>query len=143
MTQEASTIGERLRAVRLRAGLSQDRFAKLLGCSKRALLNWEHGDAPPPISILPMLRKHFDVDPEWLVMGKDTTPRALFKQVDWKRLERLERDVRRACFDFGLELTADQQTSLVRALYDDGSEADETNRKQMRLILRGLVQERG
>lgn len=142
MSVIACTIGERLRAVRLRAGLSQERFAVVLGYSKRALINWEQGVADPPMAILPKLRESFDVDPEWLVMGQDTEPKSPFKPVDWARLGSLEREVEWVCRDIGLDLSADQRQGLVRALYDDGPAADETNRKQLRVILRGLMKER-
>lgn len=142
MSSTESTIGERLRAVRLRAGLSQERFSVLLGYSKRALINWEQGVADPPIAILTKLRESFDVAPEWLVMGRDTEPKSFFKPVDWSRFERIERDVKHVCRDIGLDLSAEQRLGLVRALYDDGPVADGANRKQLRVILRGLMKER-
>lgn len=140
--QAISTIGERIKAVRLRAGLPQERFAIALGYSKRALINWEHGSAEPPIAILPRLRRDFDVDPEWVVMGEDTTPKSVFKQVDWARLERIEREVDRVCVDVGLDLSPHQRGGLVRALFDDGPEAEEANRKRLRDTLRALSLER-
>lgn len=45
-----STIGERIKAVRLRTGLGQEAFAKALGYSKRALVSWELGGAEPPVA---------------------------------------------------------------------------------------------
>lgn len=142
MPEQSSTTGERIRAVRQRANLSQERFATELGYSKRALINWEQGAAEPPMAILPKLRELFDVDPEWLVMGTDFMPRSFFKQVDWKRLERIERDVKHACRDVGVDLSEDQRKNLVQAFYDDGPAADAENKKHLRKILRQLVRER-
>lgn len=142
MAAAASTIGERLKAVRTRSGLSQERFAIVLGYSKRALINWEQGVADPPMAILPKLREMFDIDPGWLVMGQGTTPKSFFKPMDWARLERLERDLKQVCRDIGVDLSTAQHAGLVQAFYDDGPAADETNRKQLRMILRGLMKER-
>ena len=36
-----SSIGERLKAVRVRAGLAQGAFGEVLGYSRRAVINWE------------------------------------------------------------------------------------------------------
>lgn len=137
-----STIGERLKAVRLREGLPQAQFAAQLGYSKRALINWEHGDAEPPMAILGILRRAFDVDPEWVALGADTEPKSFFKQVDWGRFEAIERDVDAACDIFGLVLSEPQKTGLVRGLFENGYKGLASERDQLRATLRGLVKER-
>lgn len=142
MAIAASTIGERIRAVRQRAGLPQDRFALALGYSKRALINWEQGAAEPPIAILPKLRRGFDVDPEWVVMGDDLDPQSVYKQVDRERWARLRREIDRLCFDVGLNLTPEQRAGLVRSMYDDPADADARNTKKLRRDLRRLSVER-
>lgn len=142
MQVAASTIGKRIKAVRTRAGLPQDRFASALGYSKRALINWEHDAAEPPIGILPKLRNIFDVDPEWVVMGEDTTPQSIYKQIDRERWARMSRDVDRVCVDVGLDLTADQRVGLVRSMYEDPSSADAENATRLRRTLRALSLDR-
>lgn len=141
MSPAALTIGERLRAIRQRAGLSQQGFASLLGYSKRAILNWELGAAEPPIAILPTIREVFDVDPEWVVSGTDLTPRSLFKPIDWDWLREIDRDVGHACLSVGLDLTNEQREGLVQALYDEGRETYADSKKRMRAILRALANE--
>ncbi|WP_143738546.1 helix-turn-helix transcriptional regulator [Erythrobacter colymbi] len=74
-----SSVGERNRAVRLRSGLSQDRFARSLGFTRRALLIWEAAIAEPPIAILKPLRILYNVDPEWIVMGGNLKPASDFR----------------------------------------------------------------
>lgn len=135
----ASTIGERIKAVRVKAGLPQGRFATALGYSRRALINWEQGIAEPPIGILGELRRLYDVDPEWIVMGEDTTPRQRYGQVDWGRLDRIERDVAAACIQVGIELEPQVLAELIRGLFDDDPHADEANRKQLRVMLRAIA----
>lgn len=137
-----STIGGRIKAVRQQAGLSQDRFATILGYSKRALINWEQGTAEPPIAILPTLRREYDVDPEWIVMGTDNTPSSCFRGVDWQRLERLEREVDRKCRDAGLALSTGQQKDLVQTLYDAGPNEAGQMLKVLSKTLLKLMKER-
>lgn len=130
-----STIGERIRAVRARSGLSQERFAASLGFTRRALLNWEGGLAEPPVAILARLRELYDVDPEWVVMGEDTEPQSAYGQVDWERYDRLAQMVDAVSRDVGLELPQPVHTRLIRGLFDDGPEEDQANRKKLRATL--------
>lgn len=73
------SVGERVRAVRLRSGLSQDRIARSLGFTRRALLNWEAAIEETPIAILKPLRMLYNVDPEWIVMGGNLKPVSDFR----------------------------------------------------------------
>lgn len=132
----ASTIGERIKAVRQRAGLAQDRFASALGYSRRAVINWEQGAAEPPIGILTKLRRLYDVDPEWVVLGEDDKPRAQYGPTDWARLARIRRDINLACEQIGLDHDDEWRDEMARELFDDGPEAEEENRKQLRRMLR-------
>lgn len=66
------TIGGRIRAVRRKAGLTQEAFARALGYSKRALISWETGSADPPVAILPPLRRHYAAHLDWMIMGDGT-----------------------------------------------------------------------
>ena len=138
----SSTIGGRIKAVRQQAGLSQDRFAAILGYSKRALINWEQGSAEPPIAILPTLRREYDVDPEWIVMGTDNAPSSCFRGVDWQRLEHLEREVDRKSRDAGLALSKDQKKDLVQTLYDSGPKEAHQMLKVLSKTLLMLIKER-
>jgi len=67
-----ATVGGRIRAVRRKAGLTQEEFARALAYSKRALISWETGSADPPMAILPLLRRLYSIDLEWMVMGDGT-----------------------------------------------------------------------
>lgn len=137
---KSSSIGERIKAVRLKAGLNQDAFAAALGYSKRALVSWEAGAAEPPVAILGKLRRDFDVDPEWIVMGEDLTPRSYYGPVDWERLDRIAHDVDAICIDVGLKLNPERRTALARIQYDADTDAGPANRKQLRGMLLTLSQ---
>lgn len=135
---DASSIGERIKAVRLRAALGQEAFAASLGYSKRSLIAWETGAAEPPVVILPTLRHDYGVDPEWIVMGEDTTPQSHYGPADWDRLDRLLGDVDTVCQDVGLDLPPDRREALGRVLYDGGADAGHATRRQMRGTLLAL-----
>jgi transcriptional regulator with XRE-family HTH domain len=135
---DTSTIGERIKAVRLRAGLGQEAFAKALGCSKRALVSWELGGAEPPITLMVRLRRDYDVDPEWVILGDDVVPRSYYGPVDWDRLDRLSGDVDAICRDVGLRLPDERRQALARVFYDGGADAGAANRKQLRGMLLAL-----
>lgn len=136
------TIGQRIKAVRRSAGLGQEAFAGALGYSRRSLIAWETGAVEPPIAILLKLRNDFDVDPEWIVMGEDETPRSHYGPVDWERFDQLTGDVEAVCIDVGLDLPVERHQALARVLYDDGEEAGRTNRKRLRGMLLALSQEK-
>jgi len=132
------SIGERIRAVRQRAGLSLDRFADALGYSRRALVNWEQNAAEPPIGVLAKLRKIYDVDPEWVVLGEDLSPQARFGQTDWARFDRITRDVELACDQVGVDFELQVRAELIRGLFDDDPADEEANRRQLRQTLRAI-----
>ncbi len=136
---EASTIGQRIRAVRQRAGLSLDRFAETLGYSRRALINWEQNAADPPIGVLAKLRRLYDVDPEWVVMGEDLLPRARYSKIDRERFARIERDLDAACTQVGISFEPQVRTELILGLYDDDPTDEAANRKRLRQTLLAIA----
>jgi transcriptional regulator with XRE-family HTH domain len=137
--QEPSTTGQRIRAVRQRAELSLDRFAEALGCSRRALINWEQNAADPPIGTMLKLRDLYDVDPEWIIRGEDLVPRSRFKPNDWARFDRIANDVAAACTQVGIEFENKVITGLVRNLFDDEPADYEANSKQLRRTLLAIA----
>ena len=68
--QEASqpTMGERIVAVRQRAGLTQGQFAAAIGESRAALSAYEHGHVVP-LRILSAIAQRFQVNWVWLETG--------------------------------------------------------------------------
>lgn len=133
-------IGDRIRAVRVRAKLSQDQFAAALGYSKRALVGWEANVAEPPVAVVAKLRQLYDVAPEWFVMGDDVIPRKCWGPVDWERLDRLADNVDQVCIDVGIKLKPGQRTSLTRILYDGDDDPGPATKKRLRGMLLTLSQ---
>ena len=63
-------IAERLRALRLKMGLSRDDVAARIGEKERTYKNWEDS-TDPPLSALENLSKCFGVSIAYLVTGRD------------------------------------------------------------------------
>lgn len=135
-----SNIGERLKAIRHKAGLSQEQFAGALGYSKRALFSWELNATEPPIAILSKIRELYDVDPEWVIMGDGLTPPSHYGPVDWERLDRIAFDIDAVCVDVGLNLNQERRTALARVQYDADADGGPANKKQLRGMLLTLSQ---
>lgn len=72
-------IGNQIRALRLRRGLSQEIVAQHLGVTAQAVSKWERGVATPDIGLLPELSAYFGV-----------TIDALFALSDDTRMERIQ-----------------------------------------------------
>jgi transcriptional regulator with XRE-family HTH domain len=66
---EASTIGERIRAARKRAGLNQAALAERLGVTQPAIANWESGVHDPRRVVLAKLAEALGAPLEWLAEG--------------------------------------------------------------------------
>lgn len=64
------TIGTRIRQLRERNTLSQEKFGDLCGVSKASVSQWEIGIATPPTDRLIALRKHLEFSFDWLIVGE-------------------------------------------------------------------------
>lgn len=64
-----TTIGDRLKIIRVDNDFSQTNFAKLLGVSLSAYKNYELNKTPIPHTVLEITRKEFDISLDWLVVG--------------------------------------------------------------------------
>ena len=64
------TIGERLKFIREKIGLSQKKFADSLGISKGSIILYEKNDRSPDSSLLKTLFEKYKVSPNWLFLGQ-------------------------------------------------------------------------
>jgi transcriptional regulator with XRE-family HTH domain len=64
------TIGLRIRKLRERNNLSQEKFGELCGVSKASVSQWELGVATPPTDRLITLKKQLDFSFDWLIAGE-------------------------------------------------------------------------
>lgn len=134
------SLGKRIRAVRKQARLSQEAFGSMFGYTRHSVIAWEAGSAEPPLSLLSKLRDLLDVDPEWVLLGEDETPKSHYGPADWARFDRLVADVRKVCIGVGLELPAERHQALARVLYDAGDDAGSRTRSQLRGMLLALAE---
>ena len=68
-------IGERLKAIREKARLSQTEFAERLGVVLRTYASYERGERSLSVEVLKALHDEFHVDPMWLLSGPEPEPR--------------------------------------------------------------------
>ena len=64
-------FAEKLRAIRIQAGLSQERLSAELGVTKRTIINYENGQTLPSLDMLPKIAKLFDVKIESLISEEE------------------------------------------------------------------------
>jgi transcriptional regulator with XRE-family HTH domain len=64
-------IGKRIRAVRQRLKMSQEKFAQYLGVTNSAVSSYETGDAYPSIPVLMKTSGLGHVTFDWLIMGHE------------------------------------------------------------------------
>lgn len=60
-----------LKKIRSAAGISQERFAEIVGVSQQAVQKWETGITVPDVDKLIKISKYFNVTLDFLLLGKD------------------------------------------------------------------------
>ena len=66
-------LGNRIRAAREQAGLTQDKLAELVGVSRTAVARWENGDIEPKLKNLIILSKQLHVSTDYLLGLEEKT----------------------------------------------------------------------
>jgi tetratricopeptide (TPR) repeat protein len=101
-------VGERLRAARERAGLSQRSLA-FPGCSPAFISRVESGDRIPSPAVLRELASRLNVTESWLAIGREESSTTLLRDAEIAlRLDEIE--TARELFDEALELSEDTQS---------------------------------
>jgi transcriptional regulator with XRE-family HTH domain len=62
-------IGERIRHIRKINEMTQIEFSALVGIAQGTLSEIEKGNGKPSVDIIYEMKKHFQIDLEWLIMG--------------------------------------------------------------------------
>lgn len=68
-----SAIGDRLRAARVRSGMSQQEIADKIGVSTRTYIRYEGGETEPTVQAISVIAELCGVDSAWLATGDGTT----------------------------------------------------------------------
>lgn len=76
-------IGNQIKALRLRCGISQDTLAQHFGITAQAVSKWERGAATPDISLLPELSAYFGVTIDELFALSDDTRMERIQNMLW------------------------------------------------------------
>ncbi|BEV14111.1 helix-turn-helix domain-containing protein [Herbaspirillum sp. DW155] len=66
-------IGQRLRMIRLKMGISQNLFARALETAPNHICQIEHGRCVPGSKLLRGMREQFGIDITWLLSGQSTS----------------------------------------------------------------------
>ncbi len=61
------SLAQKLKQLRLQAGLTQEQLASCIGVSSRTIKHWEHGTRIPNAVSLLALAKCFNVSVDWLL----------------------------------------------------------------------------
>ena len=108
-------IGDRLKILRKEHlnGISQDRFADIIGTSGAAISRYESSDRAIPNSIILSICREFNVNREWLEEGKGKP----FCESKSDTLDKIAKryngsETFRAMLDVYARLTADQQDAF-------------------------------
>ena len=75
-------FGERVKAVRTGAGLTQEQFASRLGVTRQAVSNWENGRNLPDIEVVIAISQTFGVSLDELILGGEDMTRTTGEQND-------------------------------------------------------------
>lgn len=68
--QDWKPVGDRLRALRERAGLSRSAAEALTGVDRQTLVRYESGSRAPSVLALIALARSYDVTTDWLLLGR-------------------------------------------------------------------------
>ncbi len=83
-------FGEKVKAVRTKAGLTQEQFAQCLGVTRQAVSNWENGRNLPDIEVVIAMSRTFGVSLDELILGGEDMAQENDKHEDMA--EKLIRD---------------------------------------------------
>lgn len=75
------TLGEKLKEIRKRFGLSQEQFAEIMNVSRQAITKWENDGGIPDVSNLQELSKVFGITVDYLLNDENQLPALCMRKV--------------------------------------------------------------
>lgn len=119
------TLGEKIRAARQKAGMTQNELAKRVHVSRQAITKWETDSGMPDIDNLKALAALFDISVDYLVAGDEPISGAVLREpVDLQTYQPKRR----------------QRTLAVQARYPDALAIDELTRTVKRSPLAWAIE---
>lgn len=73
MSKELFTLADRIKALRIRTGMTQSEVARLLGLSRSGVNAWEMGLSVPSTQYIVELAKVFDISTDYLLGLENTS----------------------------------------------------------------------
>lgn len=107
------TIGERIKTIRVNAGLTQTAFGVKVGLEQRTVSDYERGIAAPGKGRLFLIAEKFGVNPDWLIEGIGEPYKS--KEISAEDRAKIEREHIRRLFS---ELSPKTQRAVIDALKD-------------------------
>ena len=106
-------LKDRIRKIRLDAGLTQKEFAQRIGVSRIYISGWETNQSSPGSARLFVIAEKFNVNPDWLIDGSGEPYKS--QTVDAKTRAQIEREHINKLFS---ELTPATQQIILEVLRD-------------------------
>ena len=116
-----STVYQRMRSVREKAGLSQNRLAKTIGIGQSCIYRYEAGQTEIPVSVAIKYADFFDVSLDYLC-GRSDNPRGGSYEEKIK-LEKVYPEMDKfieMCFDPNSEMNSRLKETLKQMLKESG-----------------------
>ena len=85
MSKELFTLADRIKALRIRTGMTQSDVARLLGLSRSGVNAWEMGLSVPSTQYIVELAKVFDISTDYL-LGLENTSTISVKGLSQKQV---------------------------------------------------------
>jgi transcriptional regulator with XRE-family HTH domain len=132
-------VGQRIRIVREKAGLTQQEFADVLDCSRRQLAKIEDAQATPSIWNLRTIRAKFNIDPEWIIEGPGINPRAHARTQEWERYDRLVAEVQKLGTSYGMILPDNRAHEFARIVFEEAPELEKDTKAIIERVIRSIA----
>lgn len=69
-----STMGQRIKALRNKKGVSQQTFADFIFCHKASVSRWENDESTPSAETISRIAEYFEVSEYYLMFGSSEQP---------------------------------------------------------------------
>ena len=110
-------LGMRLRALREGIGLSQSKFADVIGSTQSSINRYENGQAAPTVELLRKYADYFDVSMDYIFARCDDPRGKLYENKIMKQRDAPElRDFIEMCFDPGSPMNERLKETLFQMM---------------------------
>ena len=110
-------LGMRLRALREGIGLSQSKFADVIGSTQSSINRYENGQATPTVNLLRKYADYFDVSMDYIFARCDDPRGKLYENKIMKQSDAPElRDFIEMCFEPGSPMNERLKESLFQMM---------------------------